>query len=81
MLHATMFYDDIRGYVYADMLKQYSSFPRTKYGMCCELFEVCEEQSTKDQEHKRRQTGKVSAAIVIAENANIHRDQTAFFSN
>ena len=36
---------------------------------------------TKDHEHKRRQTGKVSASIVIAENARVHIDQQAFFSN
>ena len=36
---------------------------------------------TKDHEHKRRQTGKVSSSIVIAENAQVHRDQQAFFSN
>ena len=42
--------------------------------MCCVLF-------AKDREHTRRQTGKVSASIVIAENAQVHRDQQAFFSN
>ena len=36
---------------------------------------------TKDHEHKRHQTGKVSASIVIAETAQVHRDQQAFFSN
>ena len=66
---------------YADVLEQYSSFLRTKYGMCCVLFGGYEYDSTKDHEHKRRQTGKVSASIVIAENAQVHRDQQAFFSN
>ena len=66
---------------YADVLGQYSSFLRTKYGMCCVLFDGYEYDSTKDHEHKRRQTGKVSASIVIAENAQVHRDQQAFFSN
>ena len=47
--------------------------------MC--LFDGYDEKSTKDHEHKRRQTGKVSAAIVIYENANVNRDQPAFFSN
>ena len=65
----------------ADVLGQYSSFLRTKYGMCCVLFDGYEYDSTKDHEHKRRQTGKVSASIVIAENAQVHRDQQAFFSN
>ena len=64
---------------YADMLGQYSSFFRTKYGMCCVLFDGYEYDSTKDHEHKRRQTGKLSASIVIAENAQVHRDQQAFF--
>ena len=66
---------------YADVLGQYSSFIRTKYGMCCVLFDGYEYDSTKDHEHKHRQTGKVSASIVIAENAQAHRDQQAFFSN
>ena len=63
---------------YADVLGQYSSFLRTKYGMCCVLFDGYECDSTKDHEHKRRQTAKVSASIVIAENAQVHRDQQAF---
>ena len=46
---------------YADVLGQCSSFLRTKYGMCCVLFDGYEYDSTKDHEHKRRQTGKVSA--------------------
>ena len=66
---------------YADVLGQYSSFLRTKYGMRCVLFDGYEYDSTKDHEHKCRQTGKVSASIVIAENAQVHRDQQAFFSN
>ena len=66
---------------YTDVLGQYSSFLRTKYGMCCVLFDGYEYDSTKDHEHKRRQTGKVSASIVIAEIAQVHRDQQAFFSN
>ena len=66
---------------YADVLRKYSSFLRTKYGMCSVLFDGYEDHSTKDHEHKRRQTGKVSAAILIAENAQVHRDQQAFFSN
>ena len=45
------------------------------------LFDGYEYDSTKDHEHKRRQTGKLSASIVIAENAQVHRDQQAFFSN
>ena len=45
------------------------------------LFDGCEYDSTKDHEHKRHETGKVSASIVIAENAQVHRDQQAFFSN
>ena len=66
---------------HADVLGQYSSFLRTKYGMCCVLFDGYEYDSTKDHEHNRRQTGKLSASIVIAENAQVHRDQQAFFSN
>ena len=66
---------------YADVLGQYSSFLRTKYGMCCVLFDGYEYGSTKDQEHKRHETGKLSASIVIAENAQVHRDQEALFSN
>ena len=66
---------------YADVLGQYSSFLRTKYGMCCVLFDGYEYDSIKDHEHKRHHTGKVSASIVIAENAQVHRDQQAFFSN
>ena len=49
--------------------------------MCCVLFDGYEYHSTNDHEHKRRQTGKVSASIVIAENAQFHRDHQAFFSN
>ena len=49
--------------------------------MCCVLFDGYEYDSTKDHEHKRRQTGKVSASSVIAENAQVHRDQQALFSN
>ena len=46
------------------------------------VFDGYEEQSTKCHEHNRRQTGNVSAAIIlIAENAQAHRDQPAFFSN
>ena len=45
------------------------------------LFDGYEYHSTKDHEHKRRQTGKVSASIVIAENAQVHIDQQALFSN
>ena len=45
------------------------------------LFDGYEYDSTKDHEHKRRQTGKVSASILIAENAQVHRDQQALFSN
>ena len=66
---------------HADVLGKYSSFLRTQYGMCCVLFDGYEYDSTKDHEHKRRQTGKVSASIVIAENAQVHRDQQALFSN
>ena len=68
---------------YADVLGQYSSFLRTKYGMCYVLFDGYEYDSTKDHEHKRCQTGKLSASIiiVIAENAHVHRDQQALFSN
>ena len=44
---------------YAGVLGQYSSFLRTKYGMCCMLFDGYEYDSTKDHEHKRRQTGRV----------------------
>ena len=65
---------------YADVLGQCSSFLRTKYGMCCVLFDGYEYYSTKYHEHKRRQTGKVSASIiVIAENAQVHRDQQHYF--
>ena len=61
---------------------QYRSFLRTKYGLCCVVFDGYEEQSTTCHEHNRRQTGNVSAAIiVIAENAQAHRDQPALFSN
>ena len=64
------------------MLGQYNSFLRTKYGLCCVVFGGYEEQSTRCHEHNLRQTGNVSAAIiVIAENAQAHRDQPAFFSN
>ena len=46
------------------------------------VFDGYEEQSTTCHEHNLRQTGNVSAAIiVIAENAQSHRDQPAFFSN
>ena len=46
------------------------------------VFDGYEEQSTKCHEHNRRQTGHVSAAIiVIAENAQAHGDQPALFSN
>ena len=46
------------------------------------VFDGYAEQSTTCHEHNRRQTGNVSAAIiVIAENAQAHRDQPAFFSN
>ena len=65
----------------ADVLGQYNFFLRTKYGMCCVLVDGYEEHSTTDHEHKRRQTGKVSAAILIAENAQVHKDQEALFSN
>ena len=41
-----------------------------------------EEQSTTCHEHNRRQTGNVSAAIIVIDkNAQAHRDQPAFFSN
>ena len=66
---------------HADVLELYSSFLRTKYGMCCVLFDGYEDHSTKDHEHKRRQTGNVSVSIVIAENAHVHKDQQTFFSN
>ena len=66
---------------YADVLGQYSSFLRTNYGMCCLLFDGYEYDSTIDHEHKRHETGKLSASIVIAENAQVHIDQQAFFSN
>ena len=47
--------------------------------MVCDGYE---EQLSKCHEHNRRQTGNVSAAIiVIAENAQAHRDQPALFSN
>ena len=46
------------------------------------MFDGYEEQSTTCHEHNRRQTGNVSAAIiVIAENAKAQRDQPALFSN
>ena len=46
------------------------------------MFDGYEEQSTTCHEHNCRQTGNVSAAIiVIAENAQDHRDQPALFSN
>ena len=46
------------------------------------VFDGYEEQLTKCHEHNRCQTGNVSAAIiVIAENAQSHRDQPALFSN
>ena len=46
------------------------------------VFGGYEEQSTTCHEHNRRQTGNVSAVIiVIVENAQAHRDQPAFFSN
>ena len=46
------------------------------------MFDGYEEQLTKCHEHNRRQTGNVSAAIiVIAENAQAHTDQPALFSN
>ena len=61
---------------------EYRSFLRTKYGLCCVVFDGYEEQSTTCHAHNRRQTGNVSAAIiVIAENAQAHRDQPAFFSS
>ena len=46
------------------------------------VFDGYEEQLTKCHENNRRQTGHVSTAIiVIAENAQAHRDQPALFSN
>ena len=46
------------------------------------VFDGYEEQLTKCHEHNRRQTGNVSAAIImIAENAQAHRDQPALLSN
>ena len=49
--------------------------------MCCVLFDGHGEQSPKYHEHKRRQTGNVSATIMIADNEKVHRDQPAYFSN
>ena len=57
-----------------------SIVPSLGQSMCCILFDGYEEQSTKYHEHKRHQTGKVSAAIIIPE--KVHREeQPAFFSN
>ena len=64
------------------MLGQYNSLLRTKYGLCYVVFGGYEEQSNRCHEHNLHQTGNLSAAIiVIAENAQAHRDQPAFFSN
>ena len=49
--------------------------------LCVNLVDGYEYDSTKDHEHKRRQIGKVSASIVIAENTQVHIDQQAFFSD
>ncbi len=46
------------------------------------VFDGYEEKSTTCHEHNRHQTGNVSAVIiVIAKNAQAHRDQPAFCSN
>ena len=62
-------------------MKQYSSYLTTRYGMCCVVFDGYEEHSIKDHEYRRRQKGKISATIVISENAKAHKDQQAFFAN
>ena len=36
---------------------------------------------SKDHERMPRQTGNVSTALVIAENANVHRDEPALYTN
>ena len=54
---------------------QFLSLDKVWNVLCVNLF------AAKYHENKRRQTGKVSASIVIAENAQVYRDQQAFFSN
>ena len=46
----------VKNATHADVLGQYSSFLRTKYGLCCMVFDGYEEQSTKCHEHNRRHT-------------------------
>ena len=66
---------------YAEIMKQYSSYLTTKYGMLCVIFGGYEKHSVKDHGHRYQQKGKLSATIVISENTKAHKDQQAFFAN
>lgn len=66
---------------YSEVLEQCSSFIKNKYGMCCVVFDGYAKPSPKDHEHQRRQSGKISADIIITDTTKVYKDQEAFLSN
>jgi len=66
---------------YQDIVKQYVSYVRVKYGDCCIVFDGYKQGlSTKDHEHKRRAT-KACADIQLVESMEAYTNQEVFLSN
>ncbi|MES9882369.1 MAG: hypothetical protein ABW185_15970 [Sedimenticola sp.] len=70
-----------RNTTYAQIIEQYSSFIRNRFGMCCIVFDGYNKPSTKDHEHQRRHAGKVSCDILVTDSVKAYKDQEAFLSN
>ena len=66
---------------YQDIVKQYVSYVRARYGNCCIVFDGYKQGlSIKDHEHERR-VGKACADIQLTESMEAHINQETFFSN
>jgi len=66
---------------YQDIVKQYVSYVRVKYGNCCIVFDGYKQgPSTKDHEHERR-AKKACADIQLIDSMEAHVNQETFLSN
>ena len=66
---------------YQDIVKQYVSYVRVKYGDCCIVFDGYKQgPSTKDHEHERR-AKKACADIQLIDSMEAHVNQETFLSN
>ena len=67
---------------YQEVLEQYSLYLTRQFGQCIVVFDGYPELTTKDHEHQRRKSDRLSAATIeLNPSRRQYKDQEAFFAN